>query len=465
MHRVRIQSLAVVAGGLVGGCGSPAPTVDAELGLRSSLVASVPAPSGGDDTQALQAALEQCAPGGDGCVVQLGAGAYFTKQLYVRDFHGAIRGAGMDATVIEALTPYDVGGPAHDPYDGTEPDPLLNPQPHVINLFGSSDVTMADLTLRVSDPVPVPEGFFYGDTVHFLKAEVAVTGSGRFYRVGFRGTSDPAAPVPINVDNGPQIIGSGPGDMIDIRACTFSGMGNGYEIASMSRATITIGGSPAGGNSFEAGSNAGVFLGVDASRVEISHNRSVESYAGNYWAILLIQNTRGYSYTAPSTFIIDHNKFSGYGYGMNGIFVLDRRGILDTPRTVDLVMTDNVVDIHEPEGGWSIVTMGLEDPLVARNRVTGEAAMGIVVSNTRRSGGLLQANNVAGLASELPIVLAPDWLIGAPAMGVTVVGGDVRANVYDFGVDDVLVGVNNAGAGVGLAVSEAMRRKAALVHD
>jgi len=49
--------------------------------LAGPLVVNVGPPSGGDDTTAIQSALDNCVASGKMCTVQLGAGTYRTRQL------------------------------------------------------------------------------------------------------------------------------------------------------------------------------------------------------------------------------------------------------------------------------------------------------------------------------------------------------------------------------------------------
>jgi len=61
------------------------------------------APSGGDDTALLQAALDRCSGAGLHCKVDLCAGVFETGILRVGDFRGRLRGAGARATTLRAL--------------------------------------------------------------------------------------------------------------------------------------------------------------------------------------------------------------------------------------------------------------------------------------------------------------------------------------------------------------------------
>src|SRR4029453_12344698 len=76
-------------------------TVFVCLGPALAAVAAPPesrtvSPSGGDDTAAVQAALDDCPPG---CVVALEAGTFRIAQLVASDFRGEVRGQGRGVTV------------------------------------------------------------------------------------------------------------------------------------------------------------------------------------------------------------------------------------------------------------------------------------------------------------------------------------------------------------------------------
>lgn len=68
------------------------------------LIVSVPGPSGGDDTAVLQTALDDCMNNHPaGCTIQLSAGTYRSQQLFGENFHGSVKGMGMDATTVQVL--------------------------------------------------------------------------------------------------------------------------------------------------------------------------------------------------------------------------------------------------------------------------------------------------------------------------------------------------------------------------
>jgi hypothetical protein len=87
------------------------------------------APSGGDDTAVLQAALDRCSGARRPCTVSLCAGTFRTGILRVRDFRGTLQGRGSRRTVLRALPDLHISeGFPHfflkDPFD-PEPWPYL----------------------------------------------------------------------------------------------------------------------------------------------------------------------------------------------------------------------------------------------------------------------------------------------------------------------------------------------------
>jgi hypothetical protein len=80
------------------------------------------APSGGNDTQRLQAALDAASTAGPGAVIELAAGVFRVgRPLVGLNFDGTIRGAGVgrtkvlaEPTSIPPSAPSDLGLPAND---------------------------------------------------------------------------------------------------------------------------------------------------------------------------------------------------------------------------------------------------------------------------------------------------------------------------------------------------------------
>ena len=112
------------------------------------------APSGGNDTTRLQAALDRCSGAQAWCEVRLCRGTFHTEPLRVGDFRGRLRGSWRGGTVIQALPEAPVNGNP-DGYWLDDPlDPGLDPWPYILQFIGGRG-EVRDLTLEVPTP---PEG-------------------------------------------------------------------------------------------------------------------------------------------------------------------------------------------------------------------------------------------------------------------------------------------------------------------
>jgi hypothetical protein len=164
----------------VPGCG-PAVTMRG----RSLLVA----PSGGDDTKALQCALDAAIASGLPATVQLGAGTFHTAQLVAKGFMGHLRGAGKARTTVTKI-PGPLPVTAVDFY--TEEPSASNPYPSLI-AFVNGDFTVSDLTIQVLDPEPTTGWSIFGlPTIKALAHEILVVGTSAHAtveRVAFVGTN------------------------------------------------------------------------------------------------------------------------------------------------------------------------------------------------------------------------------------------------------------------------------------
>lgn len=409
-------------------------------------------PGGVDDTATLRAAFERCTPGDAACEVRLAPGTYRTGFVIVRGFHGAVRGAGMDATVIEAL-PGLAAGTCNVPPLGVYscPPTAENPWPDLL-LFLDSDVTMSDLGVRVTAFAPT-NGWFYADDwwVDWLKSAVHVVGDARFDRVSFEG--GPGTDDVYNLDNGPMVEGGG---RFEMRRCRVRNTGNGFEVYGMQGGRVLVGGTAADANVFEA-SSGGTFLALTASEVEVSFNRIDTDYFG-WGGIVWLGTDTPAARASPNRVLLAHNGIRHRGVYEDGIWIQDDAAPRGS-KTIDLAIVGNAIEGASP-APWTTRAIGLggsADALVASNRISGTAWIGIVAG--RSSGCVLKANDLQALdAMRAPIVLQPT------THDCVVVGGPLATTVLDLGVNDTLVGVERAaGLEAGPEVSEAMRARAELM--
>jgi hypothetical protein len=114
----------------------------------------------------------------------------------------------------------------------------------------------------------------------------------------------------------------------------------------------------------------------------------------------------------------------------------------------------------------------LDGAVISNNRIIGtNAFLGLALEGA--SECIVKANNVEQMNAELaPIGLLTVNLgteeepVLLPTSGSTVVGSGNKANVYDEGVNNTLVGVNNMhGNPPGPAVRDAMKRKLEMIKS
>jgi hypothetical protein len=128
-------------------------------------------PTGGDDTERLQSALDSCAGAKHGaaarhgaaakhgagakhgCEVRLCEGVFRTAPLRVGDFRGTLRGSGGQQTVIQALPDLAVNPNPFGYWRDDPLDPGVGPWPYLLQFIGGQG-TIRDLTLEVPEPGP-----------------------------------------------------------------------------------------------------------------------------------------------------------------------------------------------------------------------------------------------------------------------------------------------------------------------
>jgi hypothetical protein len=144
--------------------------------------------------------------------------------------------------------------------------------------------------------------------------------------------------------------------------------------------------------------------------------------------------------------VISHNEYENALCAMDGGDLADSRleflhnRAEGGPCGVDLYNMDHPEDV-----GTTL--------LFANNRFDVEV-VGVALEQTFGEGNqcLLLGNNVQN-AGDLGIFL------GEGTTGCTVVGGANKTNVLDLGIDNVLVGVNNMGSGVGPTIRTFMKMR------
>lgn len=287
----RILAL-LVAGLLASSLAAPAAVV-----ARSGSAVRVVPPTGGDDTAAIQAALDWCVAQGPGCTVQLQAGTYHTSQLVTYDFRGTFKGAGAGLTTIEAVKNALVNWP--DPYAQGQclPD-LIDCRWPTLIIFVNGTIEVSDLALDfpwTNGEATTPYMLIDSSTAGFIDA-FKFMGDGptdvTVDRVSVTGRHDDSATsvfgLGFNVLQGIYFAGDLPSAPYRSACCqTYATLTGTFTVrnssvssiafgivdggAAESGSRITIGGSPGAGNQLDDMLWA-IPIGSDRSVYDVSYN-------------------------------------------------------------------------------------------------------------------------------------------------------------------------------------------------
>jgi hypothetical protein len=147
---------------------------------------------------------------------------------------------------------------------------------------------------------------------------------------------------------------------------------------------------------------------------------------------------------ANATILISHNEYEDMFWGSDASDILNSSVEFSHNNVTSAYLGFDLYSMNLPEITGSTF-------VIKNNRFSG--AYGILIEPEYGSGNrcLLLGNNVQQ-DSEIGIFL------GESTEGCIVVGGSSKTNVLDLGTDNVLVGVNNMGTGIGPAISDLMRK-------
>jgi parallel beta-helix repeat protein len=228
----------------------------------------------------------------------------------------------------------------------------------------------------------------------------------------------------------------------------------------LSHAQVTVGGSPSVRNVFEGGSQGAGFLDLDHSVVEFSYN-DVE--ASSYpWAGILVGQGFQWIPQESSQILIRHNEIKVKGGYVDGIWAVDYGPPSGLGKTADFVIRDNTIQIasFEVDPAWAgIEALFLDGAVIANNRILGSSTVGIALEGASQC--MVKGNNVNGLAADFVAIY-----FDSGTSNSTVVGSGKETNVYDEGINNTLVSVNNMkGNPPGPAIRDAMKRKMEIIKS
>jgi hypothetical protein len=403
------------------------------------------APSGGDDTAALQSALESCSGARVSCTVSLCAGVFDTGILRVRDFRGTLRGAGARATVLKARPGLEVNV---NPEGFFRDEPFGSlPWPYLLQ-FVEGRATLRDLGILVPSPTsgsrPTTGWTIFGsEPIYELRGALLLTGrdpvdfdvSGvrvvaepdpaselgttAFHGIEFGGLLDDAA----GEEPFPVFPARGSFEMTD---SVILGVLNGAPVGEITQANVRV-----AHNRFRS-TVAVDLIDVDRSRVAIVSNRWRVSYSG----VQVRQNLDG-SPSRASGILVDDNQGSltpfapGLGHG---IFFQDPFDPSRDPGGSVLWATRNRLKLgNATDAAASGITVkGAARPKLAANRLSGQAGTGLDVDAT--NGCLVLGNSLEGLETTP----GPDVHLGSETSDCVAIVGK-RDRVQDDGVDNRVI--------------------------
>jgi hypothetical protein len=369
------------------------------------------APSGDDDTAALQAALERCSGAKRPCAVGLCAGTFHSGILRVRDFRGTLRGRGPERTVLRALPDLPVSGNDEDFFrdDPFGPDPW----PYLVQ-FIEGRGRVEDLGILVPAPPPGSEpksrpttGWYLLDDGPIFELRGALLFTGRepvdfevrdvrvvaedpgselgtttFHGVEFGGLfydSDDAGDFPVFPARG----------RLRVADSTFDGVLIGTALAELATAKVLV-----ARNRYRSSIAVDV-IDADRSGITVLGNRWVTSIRG----VQIRQNLDGEPSRA-SEVRVDGNRgtlapfFAGFG---DGLWYVDPADPTSDPGGTALRVFGNRWTLGSADAAATsgITANGAARLRLAGNRLKGRAASGLDVDAT--SGCRVWGNSTEGL--------------------------------------------------------------------
>jgi hypothetical protein len=423
-------------------------------------IVQVGPPNGVDDTASLQAALNFCVGKGPNCVVQLSAGTYLTKQLVTYNFQGTFRGAGENATTIQALPGLSVVQ-RDFAYDGEcMPNTTTCLWPSLI-IFVDGQIRVSDLSIRIAalNGTATTGWTIFGLPVSTLLDAMRFMGQNptdvTVDRVNIQGQPDDSpnsiwvqfgSSYGFNVLNGIHYAGELPrsttpadyyflSGSLTVRNSSFSTMVDGVSQDGFSTSShITVGGSPSTGNRFD-----NLYVGIDLedsqnSVFDISYNQ-VSAMAFGMW--VTPWEPDNFTPNALSQYLIHNNTFQTTQPGGTGIW-LDN----EYANWINAAVWNNAIDLQnaDPEFSTGISDYSASHARIVNNSITvsSGSALDAIDLDYGASSSTLAQNKLTGFgdASLGSIYLDPTTSKN------NVICSSTSDTVTDQGTNNKVVGCN-----------------------
>jgi hypothetical protein len=418
-------------------------------------------PSGGDDTDALLAAIAAAPPR---TTIQLSEGEYHFRPLEIRGFDGMIKGAGRGKTF---LMPYGL--------IETGPQYALNIMPTWWHILGGN-VTISDLVFRTED------GIMLEDVDPYFNKALACLITVNNYDSGYHfdnpapmtfclvnvdilgGSIDPALGgmgLPYNVimslwfgtdvwvPSGPLPLCNG---TIKITNCTFDNVGQGFEaIGCGDKTTIYL-----NGNRTDNVAWGTFFTGNYGSKIFVTGNSfngaSISELSIGDWDWGLMGDTDFPD--TQSIYVVTGNTFNTL-HEINSLILRDDRGVAapDYYLPTRVLVKNNRFNLCEGSTGISCINS--RGAQVRNNYFKGNAVIGVRVDGgdvysllTGEYFGIGDAKNNLILGNSFSALSASeaDIYLGERSSQCTVAGNG-NETVIDLGTDNIIVGMKEVHGG------------------
>ena len=446
---------------------------DIDLKDQADVAVFMVTPSGGDDTPAIYEAFMDAQAAGPGSVVQLCEGEYHLGLIEIRDFYGALMGAGQDKTIITVQTGLDI-----DPLWGS------NQLPDLVKFVGG-DVHISHLTIQTPPGAVSTGGPGYGHVTSLLSFTMGnaqyepyntdrsinavvdhVSFKGQYLEGGvgfYYNTYNCAYALRCGVDIRLADAGTVPRAKVDIKItnCDFDTFIYGTVIENLKNSKVIIG-QKNNGNVFNNLEQGGGVWESRAMDILVEGNTfNVPEFCwgfdcNDYPYYPQLQNDPE---TTTSLCNIQNNVFN-LNTADYAIYLRNQRHfVFPGEKPVAFQIRNNQFNMTDgyPIGIYSQVTKGA---VIRNNKFSGYGWVGLYLT-LYSQGGLVLGNNFStaqfdGIALYL-YSNTQNW---------TVVGGNLRESAINLGVNNVITGMNMSEMDepMGRAISDKITHMNDLMH-
>lgn len=416
-----------------------------ERGRNHEFVVS---PTGVDDTENLQAAFDAAVPYGHRAKVILEAGTYYVNPIFVENFRGEFVGAGMNATVVDLIPGHDFGEISFD----NTPSPDA-PWPTVFTFVGG-DVTIKDIKFTATDPTPVSFSWF-GLEFGGLSSYILIAGetvNSKLERVTIEGlqVSDEDGGIHgSNINYAFLVFGDFSAQWEvsgthEVYSSLFKNVGLGTKFGIIGNANITVGGSPAKGNTYNHVYASCQFADVSNVNADFSFNTITDAF----WTGVMLNQGFYYPGFVPEmppepSHVQLRNNYMELTEGGWGIEVYDNKWRDFEVQGFDVSCVNNTIDLSDPIPQIGAYLANVKDGMFVSNTITGAGEYYGTFLAGATNGTDIVANNYNALE-----VMYSHIFLGSNTYENRVVCGRSEPSIIDLGRDnDILCSGLERGSG------------------